>query len=112
TPEPVKEVWPEDLAGSVWFDDIVVHQLPRVELTTGAPANIVLMPERPVVRILVRDFVGERLDGNIVVTDVDGNTVQRLQMPLATAGRPQEWTPSLPAFGWYHISLSVLGEKP
>jgi hypothetical protein len=102
----------EDLGGAAWFDDVVVDQLPRVEITTGAGANIVVQPDHPVVHILVRDFVGEHLDGRLVVTDIDDREICDVQTPLATTGRSQEWTPQLPALGWYRVTLSVYGDKP
>jgi hypothetical protein len=104
--------WAEDLDAAAWFDDILVYQLPRVEMTTGAGGNIVLTPQRPVMRILVRDFVGERLDAHVVVSDLDDQTIQDARISLAATGRPQEWIPELPALGWYRVSLSVLGQGP
>ncbi len=100
-------VWAEDLGASAWFDDIGIYQLPRVELSTTSPSNIVAQPERPVLRMIVRDLVGEKLDARLVVRDLDGDIVD--QATLSVAGpRPIDFSPALSAFGWYHASLDVL----
>src|SRR5690606_18569789 len=61
---------------------------------------------------LVRDFVGEHLDAHIAVTDVDDRVIQDVSLALPATGRPQEWSPNLPALGWYRVTLSVLGQGP
>lgn len=109
---PRREVNPrqlvfEDVSGAAWFDDVVIQQLPRVELRTASPSNVVVAPETPVLTTRVKDLTGEDLRGELRVLDLDGREVDRLSFGVDLAGRPTAWRPKLPAFGWYRAALEV-----
>jgi hypothetical protein len=103
-------VWPQDFAGAASFDDVAVVQLPRVELTTSAPANIAVAPEPPELRLLVRDLAGEALDLTIEVRDLDGRQVDRWSARAGTGITQESWKPALPALGWYRADLTVASQ--
>lgn len=102
----------QDFAGAGWFDDVTVLQLPRVELTSNALSNVVAAPERPTLRLLVRDLTGERLTLVTEVLDIDGVVVDRDERAAGAGMTRTEWTPRLTRLGWYRVRLLVrAGER-
>ncbi|TVQ59676.1 MAG: hypothetical protein EA379_10270 [Phycisphaerales bacterium] len=101
----------QDVRAGAWFDDVMVYQLPRISLTTEAPGNVVLAPDRPSMDISVRDLTGERLRARVRVIDIDGRTVARHETDLPGGGRRTAWSPELPAYGWFRAVLDVLNEE-
>ncbi|MEM1097211.1 MAG: hypothetical protein AAGH92_00345 [Planctomycetota bacterium] len=97
-----------DVAGSAWFDDIAVWQLPSVSIQTQADANLIRAPEQPRIAVDVRDLIGQRLVAEVVVYDHDRRAVARDRRPIFP-GSPSswQWTPELPGYGWYLTELSV-----
>lgn len=106
-PVQSNKVWLEDIHGAAWFDDVVVYQLPRVELATTSPANIVAAPDRPTVVAKVRDLTNESLRAQMRVYDLDGRVVASREDTLPPGGRTLEWTPTLPGFGWSRTVLEL-----
>lgn len=103
-------VWEQDFSGSVFFDDIVVAQLPRLELTTARPGNIVLDDESPVLEVLVRDLTGERITAQARVFDVQGRLVDSEVLSQGSRRVRKDWTPKLSKFGWYHAEIAVFAD--
>ncbi|MEL7472533.1 MAG: hypothetical protein AAGK04_04385 [Planctomycetota bacterium] len=101
----------EDIDARVWFDDVVVSQLPRVELSTAAPANITTADEPPTIELSVRDLTGETLDAELHVTDDTGRHVDAWHGRLGRGNIRESWTPQLPGFGWYRADLIVSNEQ-
>lgn len=97
-----------DVAGSAWFDDIAVWQLPSVAVQTQSDANLIRAPEVPRVSVDVRDLIGQRLVAEVVVYDHQRRAVARDRRPIFP-GSPSawNWTPDLPGFGWFLTELSV-----
>lgn len=101
------QVWPQDFHAQAWFDDVAVVQLPRVRISTGAPANIVERPARPTIDILVRDLTGETMTGDITVQDARGDTIDRTTRTLDSGLSRLQWTPNLYDLGWYRATLDL-----
>ena len=111
-PEPADDgvpsrfrVWPQDFSGSGWFDDLAILQLPRIELTTTAPANIVATPERPELRLLVRDLTGDALVADLELLDVSGAVVDRRREELGAGLSAAAWRPTVEKLGWYRATM-------
>lgn len=96
-----------DFSGSAWFDDVKVMQLPRVEITTASTCNIVVMPEKPTLKLLARDLAGEQLQLAVEVVDVDGRVVDVLNQPLDQRQSEVRWSPQVPALGWYRAQMTL-----
>ncbi len=103
------QIWSEDFTGGAWFDDVKIVQLPRVEMTTGSPANIVVAPDRPSIRTLVRDLTGEALRTRLTLYDMDGRVVDSVVRTVDASGQWSAWAPQAPAFGWYRATMDVIG---
>jgi len=104
-------VWAQDYKGEAWFDDLSVMQLPRVELTTSAPANIVVAPEKPTLNMLVRDLTGESLTVGIVVVDHEGKQAAEFERAIGAGSTNTGWTPELKRLGWYRASMTISNSK-
>ncbi|MBL8746738.1 MAG: hypothetical protein JNK58_10330 [Phycisphaerae bacterium] len=103
----VHQVWPEDFSGAAYFDDLVVSQVPRVELIPSSPAGVFIGDEKPELLMMVRDLTGEPLSMELTVFDLDGKIVERERMPVPEGGRVTPWRPRLDRFGWYSTRMEV-----
>lgn len=103
-------VWREDYRGTVWFDDVAVTLLPRIELDTGVPGQAFRADETPSIDVLVRDLTGERLSGTLRVFDSDGALVDTQAMRSSSGKLGDTLTPSLPGPGWYRALLDVVSD--
>ncbi len=101
-------VSPEDFAAAAWFDDVMVVQLPRIELSTNSPVNVVVAPSRPQVRILVRDLTGESMRARTTFYDLDGKPVDSDERSIGVGQADWTWSPRAEAYGWYRVRLEVL----
>lgn len=101
------QVWEQDLSGSVWFDDLVIAQSPRVELRTPAPGNVLGAGEPIALRVSVQDLTGERLRARLEVRDASGRVAGEETRDLPSGGAEMTWEPSIDRFGWYRATLTV-----
>jgi hypothetical protein len=101
----------EDVAGRAWFDDVTVQQLPRIELSTDAPGNIVPAPQTPTLHAVVRDPTAERLSGRLRVYDIERREVRgtSFQLPQGAWRRSFELTDL--EIGWYRAELEVANDR-
>lgn len=108
-PAPVSgshHVWSEDYTGSVWFDDVQVMQMPRVELRASTPAGV-SGGRGPGFSVNVQDLTGEAIEGTLTIRDVDDVVVASLTRNLGAGGGRLDWAPSLPGLGWYGAELEL-----
>ncbi len=109
------EVRSEDFSGAAWFDDVFVYQVPRIDFCAMHEQNVVVMPEKPELSLMVQDFTGETLVADARVYDVAGRLVAEHRMVdggATGAGSSSivAWTPDLPAFGWYRAVVLLKNE--
>jgi hypothetical protein len=102
-------IFGQDVSGEAYFDDVSIVQIPRVELTVDGWNNIVEGAAAPRVRASVRDLSGEDLSITFRVFDIDGRVVDEKSSPLGIGQGTPVWTPTLTRFGWYRVSMDVLG---
>ena len=95
-------VWSQDFEGGVWFDDVVVAQVPMIGLSTGAVGNVVAGDEPPLLTMTVRDLTGDDLSNAVRVFDASGELVDQRGDGADT------WSPELPGFGWYRAVYDVM----
>lgn len=105
------QVWQQDFEGAAWFDDLIVAQLPRLEITTGAPGNIVAADTPPDLHILVRDLTGDQIDASLRIFDVHANLVQGEMLRDDGRRVQRRYETTLPAFGWYRALLEVFVDR-
>ncbi|MFP4144288.1 MAG: hypothetical protein ACOCTI_07870 [Phycisphaeraceae bacterium] len=112
-PLGTEQVVVQDVAGSAWFDDIRVWQVPHLELATQSGTNIVRAPEKPRVSVHIRDLLGDQLTTELIAYDLGMNVVDRHRFHLGGIG-PDHWTwePELPELGWYLFELRAYDAPP
>ncbi len=96
-----------DVDGAAWFDDVVVFQTPRVELSMVGGLGVVEAPERPVLVVRAQDLTGQKLRGLMRVYDIDGRLEAEREVDVSAGGRPVRWTPELDGFGWRRATLET-----
>ncbi|UYV13649.1 MAG: hypothetical protein NCW75_05040 [Phycisphaera sp.] len=107
------KLWQEDYAGSVWFDDVVVVQLPTASLASVRESNTFVAGERPELLAAVRDLSGDHVVIDLFVRDIDGVVVAHRSEQFEMGHREYRWQPELPALGWYEAELVVrVGKTP
>ena len=72
-----------DVHAGVWVDDIVVRTLPRVELSTSAPGNVLAPGEPHYIRIILADTEKAGLVGRLSIKAADGGLVQALPLGVS-----------------------------
>lgn len=97
----------EDVAGRAWFDDVTVWHLSRIELSTDEPGNVVVGPDRPRVRVLIRDHAQDDLRARLRVFDLDGKTIVDERVPSHRLQREFRVALPLEQYGWYRAVLDV-----
>jgi hypothetical protein len=111
-PRRIGDIVPRaDVKGAAWFDDIKVLQLPRIELTTPALGNCFYGSTRPSITASVRDLTGESIDVRFSVRDAAGRIVATSHGELVAGRSSLDFTPTLPAFGWYHADVGIFSSN-
>lgn len=105
-PEPFA-VWQQDFSGNAYFDNLIIAQLPRLELSTYAPGNIVESDTPPPLRLLVRDLTGDDIMAVAKVYSVKGELIDGRTFDDGSKRVRTDWVPNLPAFGWYRAAIDV-----
>jgi hypothetical protein len=101
------QVWEQDFEGGAWFDNLIVAQLPRLEISTGTPGNIIESDTPPPLKLTVRDLTGDHIHALMRVFDVHDNLIDERVVSEGTRSVARESTPSLPGYGWYRALLEV-----
>lgn len=101
----------QDVSGEVWFDDVVVTQLPRVELSTDAPFNIKQGKGSPTISARVRDLTGEPVAVDFNLFDVRGESIATHHIAPTSGSIEHDWKPEIHAFGWYRATMDVTSES-
>lgn len=106
-------LFPQDIHGSAWFDDVLVSQVPKVKMSTDRPGNIFRRGEALSLSVLVNDRSTDDLAGQLVVKDAAGETVYQRSGALEGAAA-ENLGPGLKSMkmvlpqlrpGWYEASL-------
>jgi hypothetical protein len=101
------QIWNDDHDAAAWFDDVIIMQLPRVELKTPAPFNVFIAGEQPSLTLSVRDLTGEALRAVVTITDDRGRTIETFQRGIQSGRHEETLTPALTELGWYRARLEL-----
>lgn len=104
-------VWEQDFLGAAWFDNLIIAQLPRLEITTGVPGNIVASDAAPTLDLMVSDLTGEHVFAGLRVFDVHDRLVDQITVTEGTQSIARRLTPDLPGYGWYRALLEIYADE-
>jgi hypothetical protein len=108
-------LFPEDIRGTAWFDDLVVAQVPRVSLSTDRPGNVFRRGDAPQMSAVLADPSTDDLTSQLIVTDADGRRVFQRTGTIAPSTADTDGPgrrrlavplPIVPA-GWYRATLRL-----
>ena len=117
-----RALFPQDIRGSAWFDDLSVSHVPQVSISTGRPGNVYRRNDRLRLRVVVHDRFIDDLAAQLVIRDARGQTVFQRSGPLDVAaaesaglGRkalavdlpPESLGPDVLPPGWYSATLGM-----
>ena len=106
------ELYEQDVGATAWFDDVVIFQLPRIELSTQTDTNIIRQPSTPNFDITVRDLTGDHLAAELDVYDHVGRHIDSQKRTFDGRQSPQwKWSPKVAKLGWYWVDLRVTGDR-
>lgn len=100
---------PQDVRGTVWFDDVVVRLMPRAELTIADGSLVNGKHVR--IDTSIRDLSHEPLRGCLVVTDFDDQTVYEKRFDVHEPTVERQFDLSLKHYGWYRATLDLRNDK-
>lgn len=108
-------IFPQDIRGSAWFDDLQISQVPKIKMFTDHPGNI-FRPREPLsLRVVIIDRSTDDLSAQLVIRDAEASTVYQHSGVLddaatqtLTPGQKQIklMVPELKA-GWYRATLRM-----
>jgi hypothetical protein len=96
----------QDVSGTVWFDDFVLHRLPHVALSLKDPTGLVRPGSDSALVVNVRTATPIALPGILRISDADRREVWRLEHEFRphVASPLEQPLPNLPP-GLYHAEL-------
>ncbi len=100
-----------DVRGGAWFDDITIYALPRVQITTGAPGNVMAPGDTQELRVVLADD-DPTLAGLLSIRAADGALVETHPVSVTigtSAGSVRFPVDHLPP-GLYHARLDVFAD--
>ncbi len=112
-----RAIFPQDINGTAWFDDLVVWQVPQVFLSTDQPGNLFPRSASPQIRVLVNDRFTDDLAAQLRVCDAEGRCVYQHSGSLENARTlgdgEKEFVLTIPALpaGWYRAQLAMTSQK-
>ena len=109
-----QSLFDQDIHATAHFDDVVVTQVPVVDVTCDKPTHVYSKSEPTVLHVRVVDRVTEDLAAQLVITDAAGRAVHqqsgRLDLTATDAAASKTATLSLPPLppGAYRATLGVV----
>ncbi|MBU0719028.1 MAG: hypothetical protein KJ749_12325, partial [Planctomycetes bacterium] len=107
---PAKRYIPSvDVYAGAWFDDLTIHALPRVEVSTTTPGNI-LPPDGPqMLRVLVAETEVTGLTGRLTIKGADRLEVESHVVPVSVGELAEPTLVSVGHLlpGYYEAHLEV-----
>jgi hypothetical protein len=79
-----------DVFGGAWFDDISIYALPRVDLSLGAPGNVLPPGQPKELLVLLADNEDAGVQGHLSITSSDGTLVVQQMVPVVGGADMEE----------------------
>ncbi len=82
-------LYEQDIDQTAWFDDVIISQVPRLNLSTSMPGNVFRLNDTLAIQIQIADLRKHDLDGTLVVKDSRGKIVFQRNGQLASLVQQQ-----------------------
>lgn len=102
-----------DVRSGAWFDDLTIFALPRVELFSSAPGNVLDAEQTSTLSVILADYEDANLSGELNIHDAQGTLVEhrsyavRIEVPI----NPYIIDVGRLYAGLYHAELNVFAGK-
>lgn len=102
-----------DIRGGAWFDGITIYALPRAELTSGVPGNVLVEGESQELQVILVDNEDPTLNGVVRIRAADGDLVEThtIEVEIGAAVEPVRIGVGHLLPGLYHAELDVFAGK-
>jgi len=97
----------QDVSGSVWFDDITVRHLPRIELSASPSGHVFYATQQPSITIAVSDLASEPIEADLTVRSLRGDVVMQRRIPIRRGRHGQVVPIDDLELGWYEVTMSL-----
>lgn len=104
---PGHQVWEQDFDATVWFDDVVVAQMPQLSMRTGAALNVIARPGAPSLHTELRDLAAQDMTATIRVFDSRRELAASMERAITSGRVVWDWTPELDELGWYRAVVEI-----
>ncbi len=115
-----QSLFEQDIAGEAFFDDVVVAQVPRSQLSVDRPGNVFRRSDPIAIRVRITDRLTDDLACRLFVADSAGRNVHQYNGAIPLADEPGHdessppklgtiTLPDLPA-GWYRASMQLISQ--
>jgi hypothetical protein len=84
-----RTLFPQDIRGSAWFDDVTVSQVPEVTMSTDRPGNIFRRDDALRLQVVLNDRFTEDLTAQLVIRDATGKIAYQRSGALDIASAEQ-----------------------
>ncbi|MCC6909367.1 MAG: hypothetical protein IT430_15615 [Phycisphaerales bacterium] len=107
-PDTRPRVLLEDVVGAAaYFDDLTIWRVPRIELSSTAPHNLMVAPDAPTLYLRAQDVAAASLQSTMRIYDFRGDLVDERELSLSNDWQPVLYRPNLPGYGWYRAIANV-----
>lgn len=98
-----------DVRGGAWFDDITIHALPKIRISTGALGNVLAPGDVQELRVRLTDRLGVDTLADLYLNDADGETVETHAIPIRREHGAEAVRIPVDHLspGWYRAVLTV-----
>jgi hypothetical protein len=100
---------PPDLRGQVYFDDLWLGRLPRLEVETTGKFRLFDIEGDKRAKVFVRGDEGRDLKAKFYLFDTERNLLAEDSLPVegTTSQRTAEWTIPAPNVGFYYLDVAL-----
>ncbi|MFI5379822.1 MAG: hypothetical protein ACHRHE_11030 [Tepidisphaerales bacterium] len=108
-------IFPQDIRGSAWFDDVAISQVPKITVATEQPGNIFPQGKAVSLVVCINDRSTNDLASQLVVRDAAGRVVWQktgsidiaAAETLASGSRQMHLPVPELRCGWYEATLTL-----
>jgi len=112
-PKTVRHIVRNDISARAWFDDITIYRLPRVELATSVPGNVLQSGPSSHLIVSVNDTNADQLRAELEVFETNGRRLLSTPIPVHADDALPPTTVDLSGIdnGLFHARIRVYAKQ-